>query len=60
MMNRMKILCFMALTKHGCDQKQVARTEQEILNRIREKESRVTHLKKKLEGVKVGHLVFSM
>ncbi|XP_077940412.1 bloodthirsty-related gene family, member 30 isoform X2 [Gasterosteus aculeatus] len=32
--------------------KQVARTEQEILNRIREKESRVTHLKKKLEGVK--------
>uniref|UniRef100_G3PPF3 Bloodthirsty-related gene family, member 30 n=1 Tax=Gasterosteus aculeatus TaxID=69293 RepID=G3PPF3_GASAC len=32
-------------------QKQVARTEQEILNRIREKESRVTHLKKKLEGV---------
>ncbi|KAL6102349.1 uncharacterized protein ACO6RY_01972 [Pungitius sinensis] len=33
-------------------QKLVARTEQEILNRIRERESRVTHLKRKLEGVK--------
>ncbi|XP_031696291.1 bloodthirsty-related gene family, member 30, partial [Anarrhichthys ocellatus] len=33
-------------------QKQVARTEQEILNRIREKEIHVTQLKRKLEGVK--------
>ncbi|XP_023117706.1 E3 ubiquitin-protein ligase TRIM21 [Amphiprion ocellaris] len=32
-------------------QKQVARTEQEILNRIKEKEIRVTELKRKLEGV---------
>uniref|UniRef100_A0A3Q1ASH7 Bloodthirsty-related gene family, member 30 n=1 Tax=Amphiprion ocellaris TaxID=80972 RepID=A0A3Q1ASH7_AMPOC len=31
--------------------KQVARTEQEILNRIKEKEIRVTELKRKLEGV---------
>ncbi|XP_070704359.1 E3 ubiquitin-protein ligase TRIM39-like [Pempheris klunzingeri] len=33
-------------------QKQVARTEQEILNRIKEKEILVTQLKRKLEGVK--------
>ncbi|XP_063760084.1 E3 ubiquitin-protein ligase TRIM21 isoform X1 [Eleginops maclovinus] len=33
-------------------QKQVARTEQEILNRIREKELHVMELKRKLEGVK--------
>ncbi|XP_034394769.1 zinc finger protein RFP [Cyclopterus lumpus] len=33
-------------------QKHVARTEQEILNRIREKEVHVTQLKRKLEGVK--------
>ncbi|XP_070779214.1 E3 ubiquitin-protein ligase TRIM39-like [Enoplosus armatus] len=33
-------------------QKQVARTEQEILNRIKEKEIHVTQLKRKLEGVK--------
>uniref|UniRef100_A0A8C4DLM9 Bloodthirsty-related gene family, member 30 n=1 Tax=Dicentrarchus labrax TaxID=13489 RepID=A0A8C4DLM9_DICLA len=33
-------------------QKQVARTEQEILNRIKEKEIRVTSLKKRLDGVK--------
>ncbi|KAM6914272.1 bloodthirsty-related gene family, member 30 [Lycodopsis pacificus] len=33
-------------------QKQVARTEQEILNRIRQKEIHVTQLKRKLEGVK--------
>lgn len=35
-------------------QKLVARTEQEILNRIKEKEIHVTELKKKLDGVKVG------
>lgn len=40
-------------------QKQVARTEQEILNRIKEKEIHVTQLKKKLEGVKVRRLVLS-
>ncbi|XP_045899591.1 E3 ubiquitin-protein ligase TRIM39-like isoform X5 [Micropterus dolomieu] len=33
-------------------QKLVARTEQEILNRIKEKEIHVTQLKRKLEGVK--------
>lgn len=38
-------------------QKQVARTEQEILNRIKEKEIHVTELKRKLDGVKVGQLV---
>lgn len=40
-----------------CVQKQVARTEQEILNRIREKEIHMTELKRKLDGVKVGQLV---
>ncbi|XP_056257677.1 E3 ubiquitin-protein ligase TRIM21 isoform X2 [Seriola aureovittata] len=39
-------------TERVSKQKQVARTEQEILNRIREKESHVTELKRKLEGVK--------
>lgn len=39
-------------TERLSKQKQVARTEQEILNRIKEKEIRVTQLKKKLEGVK--------
>ncbi|XP_037648319.1 E3 ubiquitin-protein ligase TRIM21-like [Sebastes umbrosus] len=33
-------------------QKQVARTEQDILNRIREKEIHVTQLRRKLDGVK--------
>lgn len=37
-------------------QKQVSRTEQEILNRIKEKEIRVTELKKKLDGLQVTHL----
>ncbi|XP_022607838.1 E3 ubiquitin-protein ligase TRIM39-like [Seriola dumerili] len=39
-------------TERVSKQKQVARTEQEILNQIREKESHVTELKRKLEGVK--------
>lgn len=39
-------------------QKLVARTEQEILNRIKEKEIHVTELKKKLAGVQVGHCVY--
>ncbi|KAM4716809.1 bloodthirsty-related gene family, member 30 [Anableps anableps] len=38
-------------TERLVKQKQVARTEQEILNRIREKESRLSELKRKLEGV---------
>lgn len=45
---------------HLCAQKQVARTEQEILNRIKEREIHVTQLKRKLDGVKVRHLSFSM
>ncbi|XP_041672780.1 E3 ubiquitin-protein ligase TRIM39 [Cheilinus undulatus] len=40
-------------TERQSKQKQVARTEQEILNRIKEKEIHVTHLKKKLDGVKM-------
>ncbi|XP_070837694.1 E3 ubiquitin-protein ligase TRIM47-like isoform X2 [Chaetodon trifascialis] len=39
-------------TERLSKQKQVARTEQDILNRIKEKEVHVTQLKKKLEGVK--------
>ncbi|KAM3597742.1 uncharacterized protein V6R79_008724 [Siganus canaliculatus] len=39
-------------TERLSKQKQVARTEQEILSRIKEKEVRVTQLKKKLDGVK--------
>lgn len=39
---------------HLCAQKQVARTEQEILNQIKEKEIHVTQLKRKLEQVKVS------
>ncbi|XP_071320685.1 E3 ubiquitin-protein ligase TRIM39-like [Trachinotus anak] len=39
-------------TERVSKQKQVARTEQEILNRIKEKETHVTELKRKLEGVK--------
>ncbi|XP_074552819.1 bloodthirsty-related gene family, member 30 isoform X2 [Halichoeres trimaculatus] len=39
-------------TERLSKQKQVARTEQEILNRIKEKEIHVTQLKRKLEGVK--------
>ncbi|XP_044037151.1 E3 ubiquitin-protein ligase TRIM21 [Siniperca chuatsi] len=39
-------------TERLIKQKQVARTEQEILNRIKEKEIHVTQLKRKLEGVK--------
>ncbi|XP_040917790.1 E3 ubiquitin-protein ligase TRIM21 isoform X2 [Toxotes jaculatrix] len=39
-------------TERVSKQKQVARTEQEILNRIKEKEVHVTELKRKLEGVK--------
>ncbi|KAM7387634.1 hypothetical protein PAMA_009987 [Pampus argenteus] len=38
-------------TERQGKQKHVARTEQEILNRIKEKEVHVTELKKKLEGV---------
>lgn len=45
---------------HLCAQKQVARTEQEILNRIKEREIHVTQLKRKLDGVKVRHLSFSI
>ncbi|CAK6982662.1 E3 ubiquitin-protein ligase TRIM21 [Scomber scombrus] len=41
-------------TERQGKQKQVARTEQEILNRIKEKETHVTELKRKLDGVKVG------
>lgn len=38
----------------ACDlQKQVARTEQEILNRIKKREVHVSELKRRLEGVKV-------
>lgn len=33
----------------------MARTEQEILKRIKEKEIHVAELKGKLDGVKVGH-----
>lgn len=40
---------------HLCAQKQVARTEQEILNQIKEKEIHVTQLKRKLEQVKVSY-----
>lgn len=43
----------MTLIFGGFIQKQVARTEQEILNRIKAKEMHVTQLKRKLEGVKV-------
>lgn len=39
-------------TERLSKQKQVARTEQEILNRIKAKEIHVTQLKRKLEGVK--------
>nr|XP_046272480.1 E3 ubiquitin-protein ligase TRIM39-like isoform X2 [Scatophagus argus] len=39
-------------TERLSKQKQVARTEQEILNRIKEKEIRVAQLKRKLEGAK--------
>ncbi|XP_042249990.1 E3 ubiquitin-protein ligase TRIM21 isoform X1 [Thunnus maccoyii] len=39
-------------TERQGKQKQVARTEQEILNRIKEKEIHVTELKRKLQGVK--------
>ncbi|GAA6234704.1 E3 ubiquitin-protein ligase TRIM39-like [Lates japonicus] len=39
-------------TERLSKQKQVARTEQEIMNRIKEKEIHVTDLKRKLEGVK--------
>ncbi|XP_039979967.1 E3 ubiquitin-protein ligase TRIM21-like isoform X2 [Xiphias gladius] len=39
-------------TERISKQKQVARTEQEILNRIREREIHVTELKRKLDGVK--------
>ncbi|XP_041813756.1 E3 ubiquitin-protein ligase TRIM39 isoform X1 [Chelmon rostratus] len=39
-------------TERLSKQKQVARTEQEILNRIKEKEIHVTQLRRKLEGVK--------
>ncbi|XP_053195027.1 E3 ubiquitin-protein ligase TRIM21 [Scomber japonicus] len=39
-------------TERQGKQKQVARTEQEILNRIKEKETHVTELKRKLDGVK--------
>ncbi|KAM7371418.1 hypothetical protein PAMP_008665 [Pampus punctatissimus] len=39
-------------TERQGKQKHVARTEQEILNRIKEKEIHVMELKKKLEGVK--------
>ncbi|KAK2833937.1 hypothetical protein Q5P01_017826 [Channa striata] len=39
-------------TERLVKQKQVARTEQDILNRIREREIHVTELKGKLEGVK--------
>ncbi|CAB1431200.1 unnamed protein product [Pleuronectes platessa] len=39
-------------TERLSKQKQVARTEQEILNRIREREIHVTELRRKLEGVK--------
>ncbi|XP_073350914.1 E3 ubiquitin-protein ligase TRIM39-like [Pagrus major] len=39
-------------TERLSKQKQVARTEQEILNRIKEKEIHVTQLKRKLDGVK--------
>ncbi|XP_035769994.1 E3 ubiquitin-protein ligase TRIM11 [Neolamprologus brichardi] len=38
-------------TERLSKQKQVSRTEQEILNRIKEKEIRVTELKKKLDGL---------
>lgn len=38
-------------TERLSKQKQVSRTEQEILNRIKEKEIRVTELKKKLESL---------
>ncbi|KAM9393602.1 bloodthirsty-related gene family, member 30 [Pholidichthys leucotaenia] len=38
-------------TERLSKQKQVSRTEQEILNRIKEKETRISELKKKLEGV---------
>ncbi|KAM6966066.1 bloodthirsty-related gene family, member 30 [Tautogolabrus adspersus] len=40
-------------TERITKQKQVARTEQEILNRIKEKETHVVQLKRKLEGVKM-------
>lgn len=36
-----------------CLQKHMARTEQEMLNRIREKEGRVGDVKRRLEGVQV-------
>ncbi|KAI3359602.1 hypothetical protein L3Q82_013786 [Scortum barcoo] len=39
-------------TERLSKQKQVARTEQEILNRIKEKEIHVAQLKRKLDGVK--------
>ncbi|XP_030264004.1 bloodthirsty-related gene family, member 30 isoform X3 [Sparus aurata] len=39
-------------TERLSKQKQVARTEQEILNRIKEREIHVTQLKRKLDGVK--------
>ncbi|KAM9843353.1 bloodthirsty-related gene family, member 30 [Aulostomus maculatus] len=39
-------------TERVSKQKQVARMEQEILNRIKEKELHLTQLKRKLEGVK--------
>ncbi|XP_034567222.1 E3 ubiquitin-protein ligase TRIM39 isoform X2 [Notolabrus celidotus] len=39
-------------TERLSKQKQVARTEQEILNRIKDKAFQVTQLKRKLEGVK--------
>lgn len=37
----------------SCGQKLVARTEQELVNRIKDKESRVGQLKKKMEAAKV-------
>nr|XP_020496695.1 E3 ubiquitin-protein ligase TRIM39-like [Labrus bergylta] len=40
-------------TERVSKQKHVARTEQEILNRIKEKEIHVTQLKRKLQGVKM-------
>lgn len=45
---------------HLCAQKQVARTEQEVLNRIKEREIHVTQLKRKLDSVKVRHLSLSI